>query len=317
MRESKLYIFLRKKKETSVLKTHYNKFLNLLMRKGLKNKQLKFFFTLLRYHKKKLKLICFEKYQTYSFKKVPNKFILPNFSKLIRVVFRLITLKLELHSKKFRKKEILVPSPLSPWRGLRLGLNLLLKNSVNTHIVVSLRKTRKCLQILNELWKTFVGKSVTSSTIKDFTSKVLDNSENFRLTQLFPVNKFRRNLIPELVKSKDQVSKDNDPKKKFLLFLSEKKIFPTYTKIKKVLDKNNKKKKSSKIKTFNGFNKNIMSSRRRGIRRRTSYIFRGFLKKYSKYRFFKIKLTIKIKRKRKHNFKFRKNKKKLHFKKLK
>ena len=168
----KLYLFTRKKKEKSVITSHYNKFLNLLMRKGLKNIQLNFFYSLLRNHKKRLKDLCFNKFNTYSFNKIVNRPRFPTFNKLLKVVFQLITLKLELKHKTFRRKELLVPLPVSPWRGLRLGLNLLLTNSSNILVPKTVsRKNKKNYQILSEFWNTFRSKSTTCLSINEFTLK--------------------------------------------------------------------------------------------------------------------------------------------------
>lgn len=221
MQDYKLFFFTRKKKEKSVITTHYNKFLNLLMRKGLKNRQISFFLSMLRNHKKKIKSICLTNFNTANFNEIVNGPLFPTFSKLVKVVFRLIALKVELRHRNFRRKEILVPSPVSPWRGMRLGLNLLLKNAATSNLHEKiLRKNKKCNLILNEFWRTFRNISTTCSAIEEFTLKVLEHSENFRLTQLFPVTKFRRSIIPELRPQAKKVSRAYF-RRKFLLFLSE------------------------------------------------------------------------------------------------
>merc|ERR1712188_174825 len=75
-----------------------------------------------------------------------------------------------------------------------LGLDMLLKNSKLRIQKTRLpRKIEFLYRFLDEIWDTFHGKSLTCKDVLDFTTKVLDNSENYRSTQLFPV-KFERRL---------------------------------------------------------------------------------------------------------------------------
>ena len=109
-------------------------------------------------------------------------------------IFKIITIRLELKVRKFKKSEVVVPAPVSPRRGLRLGLDMLLKNSKLRIQKTRLpRKIELLYRFLDEIWDTFHGKSLTCKDVLDFTTKVLDNSENYRSSQLFPV-KFERRL---------------------------------------------------------------------------------------------------------------------------
>merc|ERR1712070_497186 len=111
--------------------------------------------------------------------------------------FNKITLELELKSRKFRKKEILIPIPVSPWKGTRMGLSLLLKNS-QTRIDKKKRhrKHKFLYNLLDEMWDTQNQTSLTSKNVVEFTENVLEHAENFRSTRLFPVKKSRRIVYP-------------------------------------------------------------------------------------------------------------------------
>ena len=124
-----------------------------------------------------------------------NQFLkLPTFPIILNSIFKIITIRLELKVRKFKKSEVVVPAPVSPRRGLRLGLDMLLKNSKLRIQKTRLpRKIEFLYRFLDEIWDTFHGKSLTCKDVLDFTTKVLDNSENYRSTQLFPV-KFERRL---------------------------------------------------------------------------------------------------------------------------
>jgi len=205
----KIFKFLRKKKETSVITPVYDKFLNLFMRKGLKNRSIKIFYDLLRAHKKRIRFLCVWKYNSSSLN-IFNQFLkLPTFPIILNSIFKIITIRLELKVRKFKKSEVVVPAPVSPRRGLRLGLDMLLKNSKLRIQKTRLpRKIEFLYRFLDEIWDTFHGKSLTCKDVLDFTTKVLDNSENYRSTQLFPV-KFERRL------------KFFDKEKRFKIFVIE------------------------------------------------------------------------------------------------
>lgn len=129
--------------------------------------------------------------------KFPSKKEVLNFSKFFRSVFDKITLELELKSRKFRKKEILIPIPVSPWKGTRMGLSLLLKNS-QTRIDKKKkhRKHKFLYNLLDEMWDTQNQTSLTSKNVVEFTENVLEHAENFRSTRLFPVKKSRQLVYP-------------------------------------------------------------------------------------------------------------------------
>lgn len=129
--------------------------------------------------------------------KFPSKKEVLNFSKFFRSVFDKITLELELKSRKFRKKEILIPIPVSPWKGTRMGLSLLLKNS-QTRIDKKKkhRKHKFLYNLLDEMWDTQNQTSLTSKNVVEFTENVLEHAENFRSTRLFPVKKARQLVYP-------------------------------------------------------------------------------------------------------------------------
>jgi len=178
--KKKIFTFSRRRKDCSVMKTHFHKFLNFLMRKGYKNKYISFFYKLMRVYKKRVSTIYRWRRDTLQ-KPIPSKENLLTFSKFIQLVFDKITLELELKYRKFRKKEILTPIPISPWRGIRLGLNMLLKNTKSR--IDKKKRTRKnkfLYNVLDELWDTQNNISLTCKQVVEFTTNVLENSENYR-----------------------------------------------------------------------------------------------------------------------------------------
>lgn len=230
---------------------------------------------MLRAHKKRVKFLCAWKYGSSSVNSVPSFLKLPKFSLFINNLFKLITLKLELKLRKFKRSEVLVPMPISPWRSLRLGLNLLIKNSkVRIQKVKVSRKNEALHRLLDEMWDTVNNKSLTSKSILDFTNKVLESSENFRSTQLFPVNLNRRKLFNE----KKIIS---EPKHLLNLSLKKKKSFKKDRNLNLLKENNNNKKKNFKIFLFKKIRLRSTEWRRRRRRRR----LRLFLKKKGKIKF--------------------------------
>jgi hypothetical protein len=168
-------------------------------------------------------------------------------------------LELELKSKKYRKKEILTPIPVSPWRGVRLGLNLVLKNAKNRIEKIKRHKKIKFLyNILDELWDTHTDLSLTSKEIIEFSENVLKHAENFRSTRLFPVSAKRRIIIPKkrsLIIKKElfRKKKENTQKETELEKLNKNKIIwfrPSSVNLYNKL-KYKKKRRLSKIKSKN------------------------------------------------------------------
>jgi hypothetical protein len=146
--------------------------------------------------KKRILTIYHWRLKKFKTKFPPKKKVL-NFSKFFKSVFDKITLELELKSRKFRKKEILIPIPVSPWKGTRMGLSLLLKNS-QTRIDKKKkhRKHKFLYNLLDEMWDTQNQTSLTSKNVVEFTENVLEHAENFRSTRLFPVKKSRQIVYP-------------------------------------------------------------------------------------------------------------------------
>lgn len=149
--------------------------------------------------------------------KYPSKKELLTFSRFFESVFKKITLELELKSRKFRKKEILIPIPVSPWKGTRMGLRLLLKNS-QTRIDKKKRhrKHKFLYNLLDEMWDTENQMSLTSKNVVEFTENVLEHAENFRSTRLFPVKKTRRMVYPSNLLDNLEDAKNNFSGKKKL-----------------------------------------------------------------------------------------------------
>jgi len=213
---NKIYVFSRAKKDCSVLKTHYNKFLNFLMRKGYRNRFITLFYKLLRLFKKRMITIYHWRLKKFKIK-FPSRNNVLTFSKFFKSVFDKITLELELKSRKFRKKEILIPIPVSPWKGTRMGLRLLLKNS-QTRIDKKKRhrKHKFLYNLLDEMWDTENQMSLTSKNVVEFTENVLEHAENFRSTRLFPVKKTRRMVYPSNLLDNLEDAKNNFSGKKKL-----------------------------------------------------------------------------------------------------
>merc|ERR1711977_552142 len=209
LKKDKIYVFSRAKKDCSVLNTHYNKFLNFMMRKGYRNRFISLFYKLLRLFKKRILTIYHWRLKKFNIKLPSRKKVL-SFSKFFKSVFNKITLELELKSRKFRKKEILIPIPVSPWKGTRMGLSLLLKNS-QTRIDKKKRhrKHKFLYNLLDEMWDTQNQTSLTSKNVVEFTENVLEHAENFRSTRLFPVKKSRRMVYPsKLLETLEDTKKD-------------------------------------------------------------------------------------------------------------
>ena len=161
----------------------------------------------MRAHKKRVKELCKIKYGDYSIHSVPKTKGIPTFPLLMGVVFRIITLKLELRMRKFRKKDILIPVPMAPWRGARLGLNMLFKNAAARVITTPRpRKIEFLYRLLDEFWDIFHGKGVTCKNVLEFTEKALESSENYALTPLFPVSKFKRSVVPGKIEVRNRRS---------------------------------------------------------------------------------------------------------------
>ena len=53
-----------------------------------------------------------------------------------------------------------------------------------------------------EVWETYYSISLTAKNVIEFTDKVLDNNENFRSTQFFPVKMERRDVLSQIIKNK-------------------------------------------------------------------------------------------------------------------
>ena len=171
---------------------------------------------MLRLFKKRILTIYHWRLKKFNIKLPSRKKVL-SFSKFFKSVFNKITLELELKSRKFRKKEILIPIPVSPWKGTRMGLSLLLKNS-QTRIDKKKRhrKHKFLYNLLDEMWDTQNQTSLTSKNVVEFTENVLEHAENFRSTRLFPVKKARRIVYPSrLLEKLENTKKDKKTKKRF------------------------------------------------------------------------------------------------------
>merc|ERR1712107_810703 len=189
--------------------------------------------------------------------KYPSKKELLTFSRFFESVFKKITLELELKSRKFRKKEILIPIPVSPWKGTRMGLRLLLKNS-QTRIDKKKkhRKHKFLYNLLDELWDTQNQTSLTSKNVVEFTKNVLEHAENFISTRLFPVKKSRQIVYPsKLLNELEEKKVEKKSKKSKKRYLSRKASIKERVKkqkasIKKILGKLQKKSFKLKRKSF-------------------------------------------------------------------
>lgn len=236
--------FCRKKTDRSFVRTIYMKFLNFLMRKGYKNKYINLFYNLFRIHKKKFRQLLFWKHKTkklsiFKTKKVLKKVKILTFQRLFSIVALKITCCLELKSKKLKRKQIVKPMTMSPWRGFRLGINLFLKNcktNANTLTRFKSREKRQLYSILTELWDTYHNFSETSKNILDFINVVMENTANYRYPRFFNTRPERRFLFLKRIKKKKTNSKLK------ILFDRYTLLMKTRSLIKK--KKNNKEKKA-------------------------------------------------------------------------
>jgi len=197
----------------------------------------------MRLHKKKLNLL---KQTKNILKKDYDKIFSLRFSVLFQRVLNLVRINLELKYRKYRKKEILIPSPVAPWKGLRLGLNLLLKNAQNSLLYTTKpRKLQPLYKLLTEMWDTFYGYSLTCQNILDFTNKVIDNFENYKSAQIFCVRKDRYNIFEKKVVIAKPKKKNTIHKYlRHILYLKNKnhKFFPESIKVDKDFLKRDKNK---------------------------------------------------------------------------
>jgi len=215
----KIYGILKKKSEKTFIKPFIRKFCNLYIKKGFKNKSIKFFYSLFREHKRKLLSYFNWKYQN-KLKFLKNKKIIIQLKKskslkklfkslkfinMLRWVSNLITFKFELKSGRFKakkmKKEKLIPQFITPWRGFRLGLNLLIKNSKVRPTFVKNKKKTYLYKLLTEIWETYHQYSPTFQHVLEFIDTVFNYSENSRLVKYHSLKKFK-NKIRIMSKSK-------------------------------------------------------------------------------------------------------------------
>ena len=238
------------------------KFVNKLMRKGFKIRYLNFFYNLFKAHKKKVlfffykrlnhDLNAYKKNKTLLKKEKSNlkekkdllikkqELFLPKFLTVLNTVFRFITLKVELKIRKLKKREVSTPSPISPRRGQRKGFEILLKNAKNS--VQKVKRARKLdllYRLVAEIWLTFRGNSETTKDIISFTNNVLENTENFRDTELFSLRRDRRFIISK--KYIVQLKKRNKEKKKLKIL---KEVSKKRKKRKNIIKKKKEKNKS-------------------------------------------------------------------------
>lgn len=205
-------LFLRKKNERSIVTTPYNKFINYLMRKGNKDRYLNFFYALARVYKQKIRSIFNWKYKTIDFNILPKEIVIPSFFTFLGKVFRAIMLRLELRVRSFRKLEVKSTVLTAPWKGFRLGINLLLKNSkTRLEIFKRHRKVEYLYKLFDEIWDTYYGQSITSRNVVDFTDSVLKHSQHYKTSQFFTVWHRRRKVLyvgKKLFKKKMKKQKD-------------------------------------------------------------------------------------------------------------
>lgn len=189
-------LFNRKKGERTVLTTAYMKFINYLMRKGLKDRYFTFFYSLIRIYKQKIRAILGWKYNTPNFNNLPKDTVVPSFFFFLAKVFRLITLKVELKTHKFGKAESFSLKLLAPFRGFRLGLNLLFQNSkTRLEFIRRHRKVEYLYKLFSEIWDTSYGQSTTSKDIMEFTDTVLKKTQKSRTRLIFSVWRKRRKIL--------------------------------------------------------------------------------------------------------------------------
>jgi len=191
--KSKIFIF-NKKKDNFVLCSPYMKFLNYLMRKGLKNRFLNFFFNLLRVHKEMVGMfIRRQNYKDYELKKLLRYLEFPF---VFKTVARLVSVKVELRYSRLRRKQIAVPTIRAPWKALRLGLSLLLRTAKEKIISAPLnRKTGLLYNLWSEIWNTYHRRSLTASKSVKYVDEVIREIHNYRLSKLYPMRKDRRRVF--------------------------------------------------------------------------------------------------------------------------
>lgn len=166
------------------------------------------------------------------------------------MALKLITFEIELTQKLFRKKVIFIPKPIAPWRGIRLGLLLLIKNSKSrVEKKIRPRKKKFLYNILDEFWDIIHGKGITCKNVIEFTLNVLLHAENYRSTKLFTVKPIRRigktlskSFLQKYAQIRTRKVKKNRKVKKFL----KEKNFLTLKSNKKVKSKKTIKQKKYK-----------------------------------------------------------------------
>merc|ERR1712023_373107 len=95
-----------------------------------------------------------------------------------------------------RKLEVKSTVLTAPWKGFRLGINLLLKNSkTRLEIFKRHRKVEYLYKLFDEIWDTYYGQSITSRNVVEFTDSVLKHSQHYKTSQFFTVWHRRRKVL--------------------------------------------------------------------------------------------------------------------------
>ena len=149
--------FHKKNKSKSNKIVNIMKFINLCLKKGLKNKA----FTIL------LDAFVFLKLKL-------NKSPLNFFYKILKKIKPLVELKnLKMGSNKY-----LIPTPLTSSRQFLLSVNILLKNAKSRP-----ERNIYALKIANEMWDFYKKKGETYKQLISFFNLVNDNIQNSRFTK--------------------------------------------------------------------------------------------------------------------------------------
>jgi len=210
--KKKLFNSFKKKNQNTFIKPFIKKFSNLFIKKGFKNKSIRFFYKLFREHKRKIISYFFWKYKN-SINFLNNKFLIAEFKKrvffkpffkynnfisILRRVSNIITFPCELKSGNFKtkktRKEKLIPQFVSPWRGFRLGLNLLIKNSKIKPVYIKQKTKVYTYQLLTEIWETDHKYSLTYQNILDFLETLFNYSENIKYVSYHSLIRVNRNI---------------------------------------------------------------------------------------------------------------------------
>lgn len=185
-------------------------------------------------YRKIYRLIC-KKYNDY--KKLNKQYIVQlKFKKKFKIkelsflslymilqgAFKNFSIKLELCLRKFKKREKIYPILVAPWKGFRVGLNMLLKNLKSKgQYIKRHRKVDYLHKILGEFIDVYTGSSITCKNINEFYDEVQEHQINLKRGPKVFVSEKRESIVPTKIYKNIELKKEFQDKKELFLKISE------------------------------------------------------------------------------------------------